>query len=140
MAGYSKLYCIGGVGGFMGSDGINPIRLQIWVGNSDRQWMEAHYFDNSVKALSKIKTLIPESPNHPYSLLDACLAFYPAAFRNCPSMAVVEQKLAETECLDFHRGKSLIPAEWQKLRKEAEKAFQELHFFEAKLQRYADAC
>ena len=43
MAGYSRIYCIGGLGGFGGADGINPILLQIWVGDASRQWFEAHY-------------------------------------------------------------------------------------------------
>lgn len=29
MAGYSKIFCIGGEGGYLGSDGINPILFQI---------------------------------------------------------------------------------------------------------------
>jgi hypothetical protein len=45
MAGYSKLYCVGGLGGYLGADGINPILFQILIGNADRQWLEVHYFD-----------------------------------------------------------------------------------------------
>ena len=44
MAVYSRLYCIGGLGGLAGADGLNPISLQIWVGDASRQWFEAHYF------------------------------------------------------------------------------------------------
>jgi hypothetical protein len=43
MAGYSSIFCLGGVGGFQGCDGINPINLQIFVGNSDRMWLESQY-------------------------------------------------------------------------------------------------
>ena len=44
MAGYSKIYCIGGEGGFIGVDGINPIDIQILVSDVHRQWLEVHYF------------------------------------------------------------------------------------------------
>ena len=37
MSGYSKIYCIGGEGGFLGSDGMNPIDFQILVGDGNRQ-------------------------------------------------------------------------------------------------------
>ena len=47
MAGFSKIYCIGGEGGFLGSDGINPIALQIWQGEGNRMWFEVHYFDRA---------------------------------------------------------------------------------------------
>ena len=41
MAGYCTIYCIGGLGGFEGADGINPIQMQIWVGISNRLWLAA---------------------------------------------------------------------------------------------------
>jgi hypothetical protein len=105
MAGYSKLYCIGGLGGYMGADGINPILLQIWVGDSDRQWLEAHYFDTGIRPIGNIKVVVPEGPDHPNALLDACLAFYPSAFTQCPSMTQVKTKLAAAERLGFDLGK-----------------------------------
>jgi len=133
MAGYSRLYCIGGLGGFAGADGINPIALQIWVGDADRQWFEAHYFDNDIRPIGKIKTIVPEGPDHPNALLDACLAFYPRAFAQCASMAAVQSKLARAESLDFDMGKSEIPQEWHQLRSEALGPFRGLHIFEAEL-------
>jgi hypothetical protein len=54
MAGYSRIYCIGGLGGFAGADGINPMLVQIWVGDADRQWLEAHYFDPGLEPLGCI--------------------------------------------------------------------------------------
>lgn len=48
MAGYSKLYVVGGLGGFMGADGVNPIDFLVLVGDADRQWFEPHYFDRSL--------------------------------------------------------------------------------------------
>jgi hypothetical protein len=133
MAGYSKLYCIGGLGGYLGADGINPILLQIWVGNSDRQWLEAHYFNTDIRPIGNIKVVVPERPDHQNTLLDACLAFYPSAFVQCPSMTQVKSKLAEAERLDFDLGKSEIPREWDQLRNEARRPFRELHIFEAEL-------
>ena len=43
MAGYSKIYLIGDEGGFMGSDGISAVYLQIWQGEGNRQWLEPKY-------------------------------------------------------------------------------------------------
>lgn len=34
MAGFSRMYCIGGLGGFMGADGINPLNALILVGDA----------------------------------------------------------------------------------------------------------
>jgi hypothetical protein len=76
MAGFSRIYSIGDLVGFQGADGVNPIRLQIWVGDADRQWLEVHYFDQSIQPLGAITKIIPEGPNHPNPLLDACLCFY----------------------------------------------------------------
>lgn len=45
MAGFSKIYCVGGLGGFQGADGVNPILFQILVGDASRQWLQVHYFD-----------------------------------------------------------------------------------------------
>lgn len=133
MAGYSKLYCIGGLGGFMGADGINPILFQILVGDSDRQWLEAHYFNKSIKPLGKIKVIVAARFEDENALLDACLAFYPQHFAECPSLQKVEQKVRDLTRLDFHLGLDKIPEEWHNLRKEAEPMFKQLNIFEAQL-------
>jgi hypothetical protein len=117
----------------MGVDGINPIQLQIWVGESSRQWLEAHYFDSGIRPIGNIKVIVPEGPDHPNALLDACLAFYPKAFAQCASMVVVQSNLAQAERLDFDLGKNEIPQEWYQLRNEASEPFRELHIFEAEL-------
>lgn len=135
MAGFSKLYCIGGLGGYMGADGINPILLQILVGDADRQWLEPHYFDTRIRPLGRIRTIVPQGPDHPLALLDACIAFFPAHFRDCPSLVPVEQKVREFERLDFHLGAKDIPAEWPALRQEALPYFRALNIFEAHLVR-----
>ena len=104
MAGYSKIYCLGEEGGFMGADGINPIQLQIWVGDANRQWLEAHYFDEKIKPIGNVTRIFPKLPDDPNSLLDACIAFFPDHFRECPTLAKVEESLEKSEFIDFDRG------------------------------------
>jgi hypothetical protein len=133
LAGFSKLYVIGGLGGFQGADGVNPILMQIWVGDGGRQWLEPHYFDRSIKQLGSIKTLIPERPDDPRSLLDACIAFFPKHFEQCPSLAEVALLLEDATHLDFDLDKPSIPVIWRKLREEARPYFNLLHIFEAVL-------
>jgi len=132
MAGFSKLYCIGGLGGFMGADGINPIKLQIWIGDSDRQWMEAKCFE-SIKPIGDLKVIVPKVPYHPDNLLDACIAFYPRAFEECPSLTKVKEQLRNVERLDFDLHQDEIPEDWNRLREEARQPFLKLNIFEAKL-------
>ena len=133
MAGFSKLYVIGGLGGFQGADGVNPILMQIWVGDSDRQWLEPHYIDSSIKPLGAIKTLIPKGPDDPCSLLDACIAFFPKHFKRCPSLAEAALLLEDATRLDFDLDKPNIPVIWGTLREEARPYFNRLHIFEAVL-------
>lgn len=135
MAGFSKLYVIGGLGGFQGADGVNPIRLQIWVGDADRQWLEPHYVDRSIKPLGTIRSIVPEGPDVPNSLIDACIAFFPQQFEQCPSLTVVRERLQTATYLDFDVGKDEIPEEWTQLRREAWPFFKKLTIFEAVLSR-----
>ena len=133
MAGFSKLYVIGGLGGVQGADGVNPIQLQIWVGDADRQWLEAHYVDCSIKPLGAIRVIVPEKPNDPVAILDACLVFFPKHFEQCPSLAVAAASLARMTRLDFDQGKKAVPTIWPKLREEAKPYFKQLHIFEGVL-------
>lgn len=133
MAGFSKIFCLGGLGGFMGADGINPLRAQILVGDADRQWLEPRYFDRNLKPIGRIKTIIPEGPNHPNMLIDACLAFFSTFFSECPSMENIKKKAEGMTCLDFDIGKDSIPKGWAELRKEALHIFKKLNIFEADL-------
>ncbi|MDE0297811.1 MAG: hypothetical protein OXN17_04210 [Candidatus Poribacteria bacterium] len=131
MAGYSRIYCIGGEGGFMGADGINPIHFQILVGDADRQWLEAHYFDTSINPIGKISTIIPAGPDHPDALIDACLAFIPEYFESCQSLPQVAWTLRDEERIDFHLDGD--PPGWTQLREEARRMFRDLIIYEAKL-------
>ena len=133
MAGFSKLYIIGGLGGFQGADGVNPIVMQIWVGDAHRQWLEPHYVDPSIKPLGAIRTIVPEEPDDPRSLLDACIAFFPKHFEQCPSLAKAALLLKKATRLDFDLDKPYIPAMWPTLREEAKPYFRRLHIWEAVL-------
>jgi len=133
MAGYGRIYCIGGLGGVDGADGINPIDLQILVGNSDRQWLEPRYFDMTIVPIGKIKTIIPEGPSHPNSLIDACIAFAPKYFQNCLSLEQVKQSLNDFDSLDFDQGQDKIPESWGNLRKEARQIFEKMNIFRGDL-------
>lgn len=119
VAGYSKLYVIGGQGGFMGADGVNPIEFMVLVGDADRQWLEPHYFDRSIKPIGKLRGIVPAGPDQPDSLLDACIAFCPQRFRSCPSLKEVEMALRDVVRLDFDACPQEIPAAWSRLREEA---------------------
>lgn len=134
LAGFSKLYVIGGLGGFQGADGINPIQMQVWVGDADRQWLEPHYVDRNIKPLGTIRSIVPEKPDDPVSLLDACIVFYPKHFEECPSLAAAAVALEGITRLDFDQGKKNIPTNWSKLRDEAMPYFKRLHIFEAVLE------
>lgn len=119
MAGYSKLYVVGGLGGFKGADGVNPIEFLVLVGDADRQWLEPHYFDGSIVPIGRLRVIVPAEPDHPDALLDACIAFCPRYFKSCPSLAKVEPALRDAERLDFDAHAGAIPEAWASLREEA---------------------
>jgi hypothetical protein len=134
MAGYSKIYCIGPEGGFMGSDGINRLDLLILVGDGDRRWFEARIFNPEIRPLGEVEIIIPQGPDHPDSLLDALIAFFPSYFDDCPTMAQVRKEIEGVQRLDFDRGEG-IPESWEQLRKEARKLVKNLPVYEAVLKK-----
>lgn len=134
MAGYSRIYVVGEEGGFQGADGVNPISYLILVGDSSRQWRQAHYVDTSIKPIGKLNVIIPAAPEEPDALLDAVIAFSPAVFESCPSLPIVQEKLQGVERLDFDISPDEVPAEWQTLREEARETFRTLHIWQADLQ------
>ena len=93
----------------MRTDGINPIQLQILVGEGNRQWLEAICLDKSLKPMGKVRVIVPHSPDHPDSLVDACLTFFPDHFRSCPSLSTVECKVRGLEQLDFDTSDGVPP-------------------------------
>jgi hypothetical protein len=132
MAGYSTIYIFGGEGGFLASDGISPIALQILVGRSDREWLEPHYFDSSIGPMGKLRVIIPSGPDHKDALLDACIAFFSGPFRSCPTFADVEAEVGARERIDFDQGEG--PASWARLREEARPRFAELNCWRGELE------
>lgn len=58
---------------------------------------------------------VTTAAQHPDALLDACLAFYPAVFANCASLALVRQVVGEATELDLSER---LPVGWQALRAE----------------------
>lgn len=134
MAGFSKLYIIGGEGGFQGSDGVNLIQMQIWVGDGNRRWLEPHYIDSSIQPLGSVRTLVPARPDDPDMLLDACIAFFPQHFEQCPSLKAAATLLGGATHLDFDLGNKDVSAIWPQLREEARPYFKQLNIFEAVLQ------
>jgi hypothetical protein len=133
VAGYTKLFVIGSLGGYIGTDGANPIEFLILVGGADRQYLEPHYFDPSIKPIGRLRVIIPIGPDHPDSLLDACIAFCPQRFRSCPSLAEVESALQEMDCLDFHSHPEEIPRTWTSVREEARPLFAAMNIWRADL-------
>ena len=131
MAGFFKIYVIGGPGGFRGSDGVNPIYFQILVGTSSRQWWEPHYFMEEIKPMGKLQVIVPAGPDDPDSLLDACVAFFPEWFESCPSLAKAIEQCGGKERMDFDADG--IPDIWRTLREEARERFEELPVWEAEL-------
>ena len=127
----SKIYCIGVEGGFMGSDGLREIHLQILVTDSDRQALVAYHLDRHIRPMGKVKVIIPAGPDHPDALIDACLAFYPKYFASCRSLTQVAEALTNATRIDFHLDGE--PTGWARLREEARPLFKELVIYEAVL-------
>lgn len=131
MAGISKIYCIGGEGGFLGSDGMNPIDFQILVGDAGRQWLEVQYFNRDIRPIGRVRVITPKGPDHPDALIDACLAFFPEYFESCPSLVQVVEALGNVSRIDFHLDGE--PSGWSQLREEAKPLFKYLVIYKAEL-------
>ena len=75
--------------------------------------------------MGRVKTMVPLGPDMDDNILDACIVFFPDAFKECPSFTEVEKQLKEVDHLDFHLNKG-IPKGWDKLREEARETFKNL--------------
>ena len=64
-------------------------------------------------------------------LLDACLAFSPIYFEECPSLTQVSEVLADASRIDFDLREELIG--WGELREEARPLFKKITIYEAVL-------
>jgi hypothetical protein len=62
--------------------------------------------------LGAIRAIVPEKPDDPVALLDACLVFFPKHFEQCPSLAEAAGSLEGMTRLDFDQEKEAIPAIW----------------------------
>lgn len=135
MAGFSMVFFIGHSGGFGGIDGMSGPEVAIFLGEGNRQWLEAHYIHGSEQAnrLGKIKSIVPIGPYYRDALLDASIAYYSSHFRHCPSFDIVRQQLGDVDFLDFNMGQKDIPAAWPALREEARPAFESLTIYSAEL-------
>ena len=122
MAGYSKIYCIGPEGGFMGCDGISRLDLMILVGDGNRQWLEARIFNPEIRPLGEMKSIIPNGPNDP------------DCFEDCPTMAQVRKEMEGVQLMDFDLKKG-IPESWEQLRNEVRELVKDLPVYEAVLKR-----
>ncbi len=99
-------------------------------------WLEPHYHDPRLKPIGKLKTIVPERPDAPDMVLDACLAFAPALFAaTCPSLKRVKKELGDLTQLDFNMGQHEVPASWAVLRDEARAEFATLAVWSAELER-----
>lgn len=132
MAVFTKIYCIGG--GSYWHEGLNPILAQIWLGESSRMWYEGHYFHDDFGPLGRLKVIVPPEPDREDNLLDACIAFFPKAFEECPSYAEVLEQLGDAERLDFHMDPEGVPEAWANLREEAREEYLQLGLWEAGLE------
>jgi len=132
MAGISNIYCIGGQGGFMGADGMNPIVAQIWQGYADRMWLEARYFDNRYGPIGRVKTVIPPGPDDPNMLIDAAIIFFPDFCKDCASFPELVEHIGNRERLDFHLDKTLsdVNSALSRLREDARSKFSTLFIME----------
>ena len=113
--------------------GFNPVMVQIWIGEGNRRWLEAHYFKYQGGPLGNLQVIIPAGPDDPDQLLDACIAFFPEAFTACPSLAAVRHELRETIRLDFNLSPEAVPKLWSTLREEARPIFGNLILYRADL-------
>ncbi|KRE48371.1 hypothetical protein [Paenibacillus sp. Soil724D2] len=112
--------------------------LQILEGNSDRQWYQSRVISAHVKPIGRIKVIIPEGPDLPDAVLDACLAFYPSFFTECPTLPIVQKKLQNATRLDFDLDLEAIPPEWSMLREEARPVFDRLDVYEIKVKKVSN--
>jgi hypothetical protein len=130
MAGYIRMYLFGDDRGF---DGINSVYLNILVGTSDREWLERMDIKpskNTQKPVWDINVIIPDPDNYANSLIDACIAFAPHLFRDCPELKNVAREIGTNTRIDF-TDKSQIPSSWISLRRQALPIFEKLSIFEA---------
>jgi hypothetical protein len=133
MAGFSTIYCLGGLGGFRGSDGINLIAAQIWKGDGNVQWMEAHYFADDLQPYGQVEQFIPRGPDDENALLDAAILFFHNQF-SLTLPATLEMEIGDQTTVDISQFDDVLMKELNRLREEARPEFYTLNLFKAELQ------
>ena len=134
MAGFYKIYMVGGSGGFMGADGINPIALQILIGTSSREWLEPNYFDKDLSSISGITRMVPKSPTNDENIIDGLIIFAPQLFEESCDL------LKDAHMYFDKLGKKRIdmskhePAFWNDLVIQAKPKFENLKLFRANIE------
>jgi hypothetical protein len=133
MAGYERIYLFGGVGGYMGADGMNPIAMQIWVGWSDRKWLEAHYFVDDLEAIGGIKAIIPKQHDEELNLLEASIIFGPQFYiMKCDLMEITMKYFSALNKTKIDLADD-APEFWDDVVKQARPVFNTLNVFQADL-------
>ena len=120
---YSKVFLVGEPidNEFFGND-ISP-KFMILQQEGNRVSLQVFYLDDKIRPISNIRTVVPESPESPYILLDASIAFYPQFFKGCSSLMNLKEQLKNTVFLDLNLN---MPEEWKNLREEAFPYFKKL--------------
>ena len=120
---YSKVFLVGEPidSEFFGND-ISP-KFMILQQEGNRVSLQVFYLDDKIRLISKIRTVVPDSPESQYALLDASIAFYPQFFKDCASLMNVKEQLKNTTFLDLDLN---MPEGWKNLRKEAFPYFKKL--------------
>jgi len=133
MAGYERIYLFGGLGGYLGADGMNPIAMQIWVGWSDRKWLEAHYFVDDLEAIGGIKAIIPKQHDEELNLLEASIIFGPQFYTmKCDLMEITMKYFSALNKTKIDLAED-APEFWDDVVKQARPVFNTLNLFQADL-------
>ena len=131
MAGFYKIYMVGGSGGFLGADGINPIGLQILVGTSDREWLEPKYFNEKFKSISGITHMVPLRPTNDENIIDGIIIFGPQLFmKNCDLLKDAFKYFGDLgkKRIDMSEDQ---PEFWNELVNQAQPTFQKIKLYSA---------
>ena len=133
MAGFDRIYVFGGLGGFQGADGVNPIAMQIWIGWGDRKWLEAHYFVDDLKPIAGIKSIVPKKPDEELNLLEATIIFAPTFFID--ECDLMDKTINHFEALDKNRIDLYddAPEFWDDMVEQAHPIFKKLNIFQSDL-------
>jgi len=134
MAGFFKIYILGGSGGFLGSDGVNPIALQILVGTADREWLEPKYFDENLSSISGITHVVPQRPINDENIIDGLIIFAPQLFlKDCDLLSDAYKYFEKLGQKRIDMGKDR-PDFWSDLIDQAKPTFDNLKLFKANIE------